>query len=57
VAQLTLEQRLDKAVDDWFVKNHEYIDGCCDSYMMRELKDALKGEVKLEALRKRAWTL
>jgi hypothetical protein len=49
---MTLEARLNAAVDKWFDANKETcvtpgIPGAKDSYMMQELKDALKHELDI----------
>lgn len=48
------------AVDKWFDANADIgfqPQVCNDSYMMQELKDALRAELKLEALSRHMWTL
>jgi hypothetical protein len=46
---MTLEARLKAAVDKWWDDNHgvDGVCGCKDSYMMQELKDALKHELDI----------
>jgi hypothetical protein len=57
VSTQPLDVRLVAAVDKWFDKNCMYLHGQKDSYMMHELKDALKAECKLEHLRQHLWII